>query len=92
MIKPAVLKKALSLRKSGISNEMCIAVIYDLCKDVRDPHNAAGFATIAAFYEEQEKLLRMSIDHLEAENKRLAQYRDAQYLLMERSAKERKEP
>lgn len=67
MIKTKVLKKALGLRKSRLSDEVCIKVILDLCLDARDPQQASACATISAFFAEQRKELEYQYDRLEAE-------------------------
>jgi hypothetical protein len=67
MLKAKVLRRALALHKSGISREMCAAVIYDLCKDSRDPQNAAAFSTIDAFYETLSHNLKYDLERMEGE-------------------------
>jgi len=67
VIKTKVLKRALSLRKSGLSDEVCVKVILDLCIGARDPQQASACATICAFFDAQREELQHRFEMLEAE-------------------------
>jgi len=67
VIKTKVLKRALSLRKSGLSDEVCVKIILDLCADARDPQQASACATICAFFDARRSCLEQMYKDLEME-------------------------
>lgn len=68
MIKTKVLRRALSLRKDGLSDEICIKVILDLCRDVRDPDQTTACSTIVAFMEDRYAFYRELIRQRKGES------------------------
>lgn len=73
MIKVKVLKRALSLRRSHISDEVCVRVILDLCRDVRDLGQLNACDTIVAFFDERTKNLLDEILTTEEAYKKIVQ-------------------
>jgi len=64
-VKTRALRKVRSLKKAGISDEICIKVLLELTVDERDTQSVVD--TILAFFEDERRELLNEIERIESE-------------------------